>query len=125
MKKIKTFLAAVLVITTSHLFAQTGAEKILGKWKAEDDIVVEFLKSNTFITINQVSAIKEKDKKDNGKQVGKDVKLIAADEFSGIVIDPSDKKEYKAKWIIAKDGKTLTLKIKWGFFSHSETWTKQ
>jgi uncharacterized protein (DUF2147 family) len=125
MKKIKSLMAVVLAITTLQLFAQTDAEKILGKWKAGDDIVVEFLKYNSGITINQVSAVKEKDKKDNGKQIGKDVIPVAADKFTGIVIDPSDKKEYKAEWTIAKDGKSLRLKIKWGFMSHSETWTRQ
>jgi uncharacterized protein (DUF2147 family) len=125
MRKKSAFLAIAFLTVAFQLFAQTGAEKILGKWKAEDETVVEFLTSDNGIIIRQISAIKEKDRKDNGKQVGKDVMLSADDRFKGIVIDPSDKKEYKAEWIISKDGHNVTMKVKWGFIVHSETWTRQ
>jgi uncharacterized protein (DUF2147 family) len=125
MKKMKTVLAVILIAASMQLFAQTTGDKIIGKWKTKDNTILDVSKVSSSFVIKQVSAEKEKEKKDNGKQIGKDISPSSGNEFKGIVIDPSDNKEYKATWIMADDGKSLKLKVKWGLLSFSETWVKQ
>jgi hypothetical protein len=47
--------------------------------------------------------------------------------FTGglLLIDPSSKKEYNATWVLSNDGKSVQLKVKWGFINFNETWIKQ
>jgi uncharacterized protein (DUF2147 family) len=125
MKKIKIMLAFIMLFASTSIFAQASNEKLVGKWKTEDKVIVEFAKNGTSLTVKQISAEKEKDRKDNGKMIGKDIVFSSGDEFKGTVIDPSNGKEYKGTWIMAADGKSVKLKVKWGLLNFSETWIRQ
>ena len=108
----------------SSLIAQNVKEKIIGKWKTEDNTVVEVFKttSNNY-NIKQISAGKAEDKKFDSKVFAKDV-TGSKNDYNGIVIDLSDNKEYKASWTMSDDATKLKLSVKWGFLSFKETWTK-
>ncbi len=107
----------------SAVHAQQAA--ILGKWKTSDKDIIEFYSINaTTIGAKQISTETEKDKPYNGAVVGKDLKQVNPLEFDGTVIDPSDNKVYNGRFIIAADHSSVELKIKWGFLTHSETWTR-
>jgi uncharacterized protein (DUF2147 family) len=124
MKKFKIWFAVILMAATTQLCGQKNTENIVGKWKTEDNTIVEFLPNGSTICIKQLVAAKEKDKKDNGKLLGKDLVLASKNQFNGIMIDPSNNKEYKATIILSEDGKSLVLKVKWGFINFNETWKK-
>jgi uncharacterized protein (DUF2147 family) len=117
-------LVMLFFVTSINLFAQNAKEKIVGKWKTEDNTVVEVFKdaSNNY-SIKQISAVKAADKKHDSKVIGKNITGTNND-YAGMVIDPSNNKEYKAKWILSADEKKLALSVKWGFLSFKETWTK-
>jgi uncharacterized protein (DUF2147 family) len=125
MKKTKIILMLCMLFASAQAFSQTNTATIFGKWKTEDNSIVEFSQSGTAIILKQVSTPKEKDKKDNGKQLGKNIIASNSNEYKGIVIDPSNNKEYKGTWTISSDGKKLKLKVKWGFINFSETWDRQ
>jgi uncharacterized protein (DUF2147 family) len=123
MKSILFFLISCLF--GSVAFAQTATANIVGKWKTEDNTIVEiYATTNGSYGIKQVSAEKESSKKDNGKTIGKEF-VATGNELKGIVIDPSDNKEYNGRLIVSADGKSLKLKVKWGFLSFNEKWIKQ
>lgn len=125
MKFKKTLFIVLATLFTLHAFAQNITSNLIGTWQTEDKTIVEIYKSGNTIGIKQISAVKEKDKKNNGKVIGKNLLAINATECNGILIDPSDNKEYKAVFIVAPDGKTLKLKVKWGLLSFNEKWKKQ
>lgn len=125
MKQIKTIMVLLLVTIAANTFGQAATEKLIGKWKTEDNAIVEFYKASNVLIVKQLSAEKEEDKKYNGKQISKAVVPTSSNEFQSIVIDPSDDKEYKGTWILAADGKSLVLKVKWGLINISEKWSKQ
>jgi uncharacterized protein (DUF2147 family) len=115
-------MACILVICS---FAQSTTAKIAGRWKTEDKAVLEvYLTTANNFAIKQISAEKDKDKKDNGKLIGKGI-TGTGNEYAGIVIDPSNNKEYKAKWTTSEDGKTMYIKVKWGLINFNEKWIKQ
>ncbi len=122
---IKTIMVILLATSSIQGFCQTGTEKLIGKWKTEDNAVVEFLKVGNTTIVKQLSAEKEKDKKYNGKQISKDILPVSNKEFTGIVTDPANDKEYNGIWVLAPDGKSLLLKVKWGLVNFSEKWVKQ
>lgn len=125
MKKTKMILMLFMLFASVQAFTQTNATNLLGKWITEDNSIVEFSQSGTAIILKQISTPKEKDKKDNGKQIGKNIILSSNNEYKGIVIDPSNNKEYKGTWTIGSDGKKLKLKVKWGFINFSESWVRE
>jgi uncharacterized protein (DUF2147 family) len=117
-------LATFFLINAQSLLAQNAQDKIVCKWKTEDNTVVEIYKTpSNNLAVKQLSAGKEADKKYNSKVIGKDI-LGKNNEFTGIVIDPSNNKEYKATWTLSADATKLTLSVKWGFMSFKETWFK-
>jgi uncharacterized protein (DUF2147 family) len=121
----QTVLLAAACILAICSFAQSTTAKIAGRWKTEDNAVVEvYLTTANNYAIKQISAEKEKDKKDNSKMVGKSFTGVG-NEYSGIMIDPSNNKEYKGKLILSDDGKSMKLRVKWGLMSFNETWIKQ
>lgn len=126
MKSLKNLLllTALVLIGSQNMMAQNAKEKIVGKWKTEDNTIVEVFKNspNNYI-IKQISAGKTEDKKYDSKVFGKDISGTNND-YNGIVIDPDNNKEYKAKWTLSTDVTKLTLNVKWGFISFKETWTK-
>jgi uncharacterized protein (DUF2147 family) len=124
MRNTGIWITGLLIILSTQLFAQKGAEPILGKWLTEDNSILEFFKSGSTIAVKQLNAGKEKDKKDNGKLVAKNLLSANKIEYNGTVIDPSNSKEYEAVFTMAPDGKSLKLKVKWGFISFKETWKK-
>jgi hypothetical protein len=77
------------------------------------------------LEVKQISAGVEKDRKHDGKVVGKEI-VEAEKGLAGIFIDHDDNsKEYKAILTLAKDGKTLTLSVKWGFLNFKDVWKRQ
>lgn len=122
----KQLLFFAIIITAGFTSkAQTIADKLVGKWVTEDKTVVEFYKCNSSLCIKQLTAGKEKDRKYNGKVIGKNIATVSDTELKGIVIDPDNNKEYNAKWMVSADGKTISLKVKWGLLSFNEKWMKQ
>lgn len=127
MSNIKNILIGILALLftiSTQLFAQKNGENLNGKWQTEDNTIVEITKTGNYFSIKQVSSPKEKDKLNNGKIIGKELVFSENTDYKGIVIDPSNNKEYKGLFTIAADGKSLKLKVKWGFINFSETWKK-
>ena len=124
MKKSKFYVFAILLVLATQVSAQTVNDKLLGKWLTKDNAVVEFFISGTTLSFKQISAKKEKDKKDNGKILGKNIANSSGKEFKGIVINPDNNKEYSSVFIVSDDGKKLLLKVKWGFINFNEDWVK-
>jgi uncharacterized protein (DUF2147 family) len=120
MKSIIQLLFFFVLFQAETIFGQS----ITGKWKTEDNTIIEVLKNdaNTYV-MKQISAGKEVDKKYNNQQVAKNI-IGEKSVFSGIVIDPSNNKEYKAKWTLSANQKQLNLSVKWGLFSFNETWQR-
>jgi uncharacterized protein (DUF2147 family) len=117
------FLALLLTIST-QLFAQKKGENIVGKWQTEDNTILEVFKTGNSFSIKQLVASKEKEKINNGKIIGKEFVFSNDTDNKGIVIDPSNNKEYKSLISVDEDGKSLKLKVKWGFINFNETWKK-
>jgi uncharacterized protein (DUF2147 family) len=124
MKNIKICFLALLLTLSSQLFAQKNGENLIGKWQTEDNTILEVSKNGNSFSIKQMSAIKEKEKVNIGKTIGKDFIFSENSEYKGLVIDLSNNKEYKALLTVAGDGKSLKLKVKWGFIGFNETWKK-
>jgi uncharacterized protein (DUF2147 family) len=116
------FCCSLLVLFVS---AGQATDPLTGRWKTEDNAIVEIVKTtaNTYI-IRQVDAEKKSDKQYNGKLIGQDFSRTS-DGYTGTLIDPSDNKTYKGKLILSSDGKTIQIKVKWGFISFNEKWVKQ
>lgn len=125
MGKLRYMFTFLTIALTSHAIAQTTPDRLIGKWITEDKTVVEFLRGVNSYSIKQIAAVKDSDKKFDGKQIGKGLVASGDNDYTGIVIDPSDDKEYKATWTLAADGKSIRLKVKWGFLGFNESWTKQ
>ena len=123
-KNVKMGIIALLLMLSIQGFAQKNGENLIGKWQTEDNTVLEVFKSDNVFSIKQLTASKEKEKKNNGKIIAKKVAFTEGSTFKGIVIDPSNNKEYDAFFIVAADGKSLKLKVKWGFINFNETWKK-
>lgn len=115
---------ALLFIISTQLFAQKNGENLAGKWQTEDNAIVEIFKIGNSFSIKQISSPKEKDKLNNGKIITKELVFAENADYKGIVIDPSNNKEYKGIFTVASDGKSLKLKVKWGFINFSEIWKK-
>jgi hypothetical protein len=97
--------------------AQNAKAKWVGKWITEDNSLMEIHTNGIKLQIKQIKAGVEKDRKHDDKIVGKD--LVATDKgLSGIMIDHDSGKEYK-------EGKSLTLSVKWGFLNFNEVWKRQ
>jgi uncharacterized protein (DUF2147 family) len=124
MTQVKMFFSFLLIVISTQIFAQIPQDKFLGKWLTKDKATVEVTKVGNSYSIKQIDAVTEKDKKENGKIIGKDIQRETEIQYKGLVIDPSNGKDYKATWIISDDGKTLTLKVKWGLIKFSEDWKK-
>lgn len=125
MKNLKIWIVFILpIITSTQLFAQKIGENLAGKWQTEDNTIVEIFKNGNSFSIKQVSSPKEKDKLNNGKIITKELFFAENTDYKGIVIDPSNNKEYKGLFTVAADGKSLKLRVKWGFINFSETWKK-
>jgi uncharacterized protein (DUF2147 family) len=125
MKSLTRFSIIIILFLAQSkaLIAQDARSKIVSKWKTEDNTILEIFKTQTNnYAVKQISAGKPADNKHNSKLIGKDI--IGSSDFTGIVIDPSNNKEYKAKWTLSADEKTLKLSVKWGILSFKETWTK-
>jgi len=97
---------------------------IIGKWKTPDKDIIEFYSEGPVFTARQISAGTEKDKGNNNKIIAKELKPTTAKFFEGIVIDPKDNKNYHGRFMINDSGTQLSLKVKWGFLSFNETWTR-
>jgi hypothetical protein len=119
----KEFLV-LLMIVSAQVFAQKNGEILIGKWQTEDKTIIEIFNTGHIIAIKQVSSTKEKDKKYNGKTLGKNIVFVNNTEYDVIMIDPANRKEYKGVLIYTEDGKSLELKVKWGMLSFNETWKK-
>jgi hypothetical protein len=124
MKYLKLGFTALLITITTQIFAQKNGELLIGKWQTKDNAIVEIFKNGNSTTIKQVSATKEKEKINNGKIIGKELVFVNKTECNVIMIDLSNKKEYKGILIYAEDSKSLKLKVKWGLLSFNETWKK-
>jgi uncharacterized protein (DUF2147 family) len=126
MKSLTKFSIIIILflVQSKTLIAQDARGKLVSKWKTEDNTVLEIFKTQTNnYSVKQISAGKPADNKHNSKLIGKDI-IGSNNDFTGTVIDPSNNKEYKAKWILSADEKTLKLSVKWGILSFKETWTK-
>lgn len=122
----KAIILTVLSQLISGLaFAQADADEFVGKWLTKSKSVLEIKKRGNHFTLTQNSAIDEKKKENNGKRLSDEIIRKAPNEFKGILIDPSSKKEYNATWVLSSDGKSVQLKVKWGFINFNETWIKQ
>ncbi len=109
----------------ANVSAQSVNDKLLlGKWLTKDYAVVEFIPSGKTIVMKQISSKIEKEKKDNGKILGKDITHASGKEFKGIMINPENNKEYNSLLIISDDSKKLLLKVKWGFLNFNENWVR-
>lgn len=115
-----TLIFSVFFGFISH--AQQAA--ITGKWKTPDKDIIEFYAEGPVFTAKQISSETEKDKGNNSKIIAKELKPTTAKVFEGIVIDPKDNKTYHGRFTINDSGTQLTLKVKWGFLSFNETWTR-
>jgi uncharacterized protein (DUF2147 family) len=124
MKQFKIWIFTLSVIVSSQVFAQNTTETILGKWLTEDYTIIEVLKIDNAICLKQLATNKEKEKINNGKFIGKGFVTTNKTEYNGMVIDPSNSKEYKGLLTLSANGKTLNLKVKWGFLNFNETWKK-
>ena len=126
--KLKTnkcvMLSMLFLLKSVCIFAQIEADSFVGKWITKDKSVMEIRRRGSYYELFQISAISEKEKKDNGKQFSKDIAKSSNREFRGILLDPSSKKEFNGTWIVSEDGKFLKMKVKWGFINFSETWIK-
>lgn len=124
MKHFKIWALTLSVMLSSQIFAQNKTEAILGKWLTEDYTILEVMQIDKSICIKQLSTNKEKEKIHNGKLIGKGLVTSNKTEYNGVVIDPSNSKEYKGLFTLSADGKSLNLKVKWGFLNFNETWKK-
>ena len=125
MKKNQFYVLFMLLMATTQVSAQSVNDRlILGKWLTKDNVVMEFIATGNNISIKQISAKNEKDRKDNGKILGKSIKYSEEREFKGIMINPDNDKEYSSVFIVSSDGKKLLLKVKWGFINFKEEWVK-
>jgi uncharacterized protein (DUF2147 family) len=103
---------------------QIGILALLITISTEDKTMVEIFKNGNSFFVKQISAISEKEKVNIGKMIGKELIFNEKSDYKGIVVDPSNNKEYKALFTVADDGKSLRLKVKWGFIGFNETWKK-
>jgi uncharacterized protein (DUF2147 family) len=124
MTQVKMFFSFLLIVISTQIFAQIPQDKFLGKWLTKDKATVEVTKVGNSYSIKQIDAVTEKDKKEDGKIIGKDIQRETEIQYKGLVIDPSNGKDYKATWIISSNGKNVELKVKWGFINFNETWSK-
>ncbi|RKR80345.1 uncharacterized protein DUF2147 [Mucilaginibacter gracilis] len=106
------------------LISRAQQVAIAGKWKTPDKDIIEFYQEGRVFMAKQINTETEKDKKDNNKIIAKDLKPVNAKIFEGIVIDPKDNKTYHGRFTISENGTELNLKVKWGFLSFNETWTR-
>jgi uncharacterized protein (DUF2147 family) len=106
------------------LISHAQQAAIIGKWQTPDKDIIEFYPEGQVLTAKQISTEAEKDKINNNKTIAKELKSTTAKVFEGIVIDPKDNKTYHGRFTINDSGTQLTLKVKWGFLSFNETWTK-
>ena len=112
-------------MATTQVSAQSVNDKlILGKWLTKDNVVMDFIPTGKTISIKQISAKNEKDRKNNGKILGKGIIFSEDGEFKGTMINPENNKEYSSVFIVSGDGKKLLLKVKWGFINFNEEWVK-
>jgi uncharacterized protein (DUF2147 family) len=129
MKKVSTFVFFIFIILLITLLrtesnAQDARAKWLGKWITEDNSLMEVYANGAKLEVKQIKAGVEQDRKHDGKIVCKD--LVATDKgLSGIMIDHDSGKEYKGILTMDKDGKSLTLAVKWGFLSFKDVWKRQ
>ena len=118
MKENQFYVVFMLLIAVTQVSAQSVNDKlILGKWLTKDNSVMEFITTGSNISVKQVSAKNEKDRKDNGKTLGKGIIFSEDREFKGIMINPENNKEYSSVFTVSDDGKKLLLKVKWGFIN--------
>ena len=125
MKKNQFYVLFMLLMATTQVSAQSVNDKlILGKWLTKDNVVMDFIPTGKTISIKQISAKNEKDRKNNGKILGKGIIFSEDGEFKGTMINPENNKEYSSVFIVSGDGKKLLLKVKWGFINFNEEWVK-
>ena len=125
MKKKQFYVLFILLMAITQVSAQSVNDKLLlGKWLTKDNVVMDFIATGNNIFIKQISAKNEKDKKDNGKILGKSIEFSEEREFKGTMINPENNKEYSSVFIVSEDGKKLLLKVKWGFINFKEDWVK-
>lgn len=117
-----------LITTTILLFLFTASHGqqagLSGKWLTPDGAVISFNSEGNIFTGKQTSAALEKDRKQNGKTVGKDIKAKGQNIFEGTVINPENDKSYNGRFTINPASDALELKVKWGFFNFKETWKR-
>lgn len=97
---------------------------IAGKWKTPDKDIIEFYPEGQVFTARQVSTEAKKNKGNNNKIIGKELKANGTKVFEGIVIDPKDNKTYHGRFTLSDSGAEMNLKVKWGFLSFNETWKR-
>ena len=125
MKKKQFYVLFILLMAITQVSAQSVNDKLLlGKWLTKDNVVMDFIATGNNISIKQISAKNKKDKKDNGKILGKSIEFSEEREFKGTMINPENNKEYSSVFIVSEDGKKLLLKVKWGFINFKEDWVK-
>jgi len=120
MQKIILILAGLLL--SLNIFAQTGNDKILGKWTNEDKTrIIEFVKSG-----NAYDAIvrKTEDNSIVGKKQITGLKASGSTSFvNGTVFMIKKGKTAKCSATLLGDTR-LNLKASYGILSKSQTWTK-
>ena len=125
MKNKQFYVLFILLMAITQVSAQSVNDKLLlGKWLTKDNVVMDFIATGNNISIKQISVKNEKDKKDNGKILGKGIEFSEEREFKGTMINPENNKEYSSVFIVSDDGKKLLLKVKWGFINFREDWVK-
>jgi uncharacterized protein (DUF2147 family) len=108
----------------SSVIAQSPT--LLGQWRTPDKAVIMFYSCDNALCAKQVSAEKDDDKAFNGKDIAKNF-VQSKDQLTnwiGTIIDPSNNKTYKGVFSLSADGKTLSLRVKWGLLSFNEKWSK-
>ncbi len=59
MKQTKTLLAVLLTISSTQIFSQNCADKLIGKWQTEDKSVMEVTKLGATFSMRQITATKK------------------------------------------------------------------
>ncbi len=111
-------------LSSGPVFSQPKPSPLVGRWHTDDKTTIEFTPCGAGACGRQVAAERDKDKQANGKFLAQDVVLDKNNLFTGLVFDPGNGKSYKATWLLSDDGKTLTLKVKWGLMSFNEDWKR-
>jgi hypothetical protein len=94
MNKIKTWLTSLMLLLAVTLTAQSTNDVVIGKWKTEDNTIIEIYVVNSKLYMKQISATKKSDIKNNGKLIGKNFIVNTKSQYNCTLIDPSNLKEY-------------------------------